>query len=133
VLTQSRSDVPQSVNTKKSPTKIGVLICTPFFHFPSCFSLSRIKGIAQPIEAFIQTVPGAGAAALNVPLAIAKCVESELVGDLGHAHGVGQILLVGKHQQLGIAELILTKHLLQLFTRLGDALAIVRVNNKDEA
>ena len=41
------------------------------------------------------------------PVALAQGVEAELVGDLCRVHGVGQILLVGEHQQHGVAQLVL--------------------------
>jgi hypothetical protein len=42
------------------------------------------------------------------PVALAQGVQAELVGDLRCVHGVGQILLVGKHQQDGVAQLVLS-------------------------
>ena len=46
----------------------------------------------EPVEALEETLAGGGAGGLDVPLAVAEGVEAELVGDLGHGHGVGQIL-----------------------------------------
>jgi len=46
-------------------------------------------------------------------------VEPELIGDLGSVHRVGQILLVCKDEQDGLAELVFVEHAVQLVTRLG--------------
>ena len=47
-------------------------------------------------------------------------------------HGVGQILLVGKHQQDGVAELVLVEHAVKLVPSLGDAVAIVAIHHEDQ-
>lgn len=46
----------------------------------------------------------------NVPVALTKAVQAQLVCDLRSVHGIGQVLLVGKHQQDCIAQLILEEH-----------------------
>ena len=51
------------------------------------------------------------------PVAAAEAVEAELVGDLGGAHGVGEILLVGEDQNDGFPQLVLVEHLVQLLVR----------------
>jgi hypothetical protein len=60
-------------------------------------------------------------------------VETELVSDFRHRHGVGQILLVGEHQQSGIAKLILAQHLLELLVGLADTITIVGIDDEDQA
>lgn len=60
-------------------------------------------------------------------------MEAELIGDLSNAHGLGQILLVGEHEEDGVAELVLAEHLVELVVGLCDTLAVVRVDHKDEA
>lgn len=83
-------------------------------------------------------------------------MEAKLVGDLGSVHGVlgkdesvrlsggravanircntyGQILLVGEDQQDGIPQLILVEHALELLTGLNDTIAIVAVDDEDDA
>ena len=60
-------------------------------------------------------------------------METELVGDLGRVHGVGEILLVGKDKQEGITQLVLVEHAVELLARLRYTLAIVRVNNENDA
>jgi len=60
-------------------------------------------------------------------------VETELVGDFSGIHGVGKILLVGEDEEVGVAELILIKHALELLTGLGYTLTIVRIDHEDDA
>ena len=43
----------------------------------------------------------------NVPVALAEGVKAELVCDLSSVHGIGEILLVGEHQQHSVAQLVL--------------------------
>jgi len=59
-------------------------------------------------------------------------VQAELVGDLGGVHGVGQILLVGEHEQQGVTELVLVEHALELLTCLGNTLSVVRVDDEND-
>lgn len=56
----------------------------------------------------------------------------QFVCQLGGRHRVGQILLVGEHEQHCIAQFVLLQHAVQLLFRLHDTLAIVRVDHKDE-
>mmetsp|Transcript_34536 Transcript_34536/g.86823 ORF Transcript_34536/g.86823 Transcript_34536/m.86823 type:complete len:287 (-) Transcript_34536:180-1040(-) len=86
----------------------------------------------QPVEAFVHAVAGGGARRLNIPAPLAQRVEAELIGDLGNAQGVREVLLVGKHQQRGIAQLALVEHSVKLVARLPDAVAIVRINDHHE-
>lgn len=50
------------------------------------------------------------------------------------AHGltIGHILLVGKHQEEAVAHLSVVQDLVQLFARLVDPGAVLRVDDKDE-
>lgn len=41
------------------------------------------------------------------PVTLAQRVQAKLVGDLSSVHSIWQILLVGKHQQDSIAQLVL--------------------------
>lgn len=95
---------------------------------------------------------GAGVS-LTHPLARPQAVEPELVCDLGGVHGVlshgqhtvcqiqakdssgtyRQILLVGEDEEGSIAQLILVQHALQLLTGLNNTIAIVAVNDEDNA
>lgn len=90
------------------------------------------KVVGEPVETLIETIPGGSASGLHVPLAVPDVVEPELVGDLGNAHGLGQILLVGEHKEHSVAELVLAKHLVKLVVGLDDTLAVVGVDDKDE-
>ena len=94
---------------------------------------SALAARTHPLEALVEPVSGGGAGGLNVPLPLPEAVQAELVGNLGGVHGVGQILLVGKDQEEGVPQLVLVQHPLQLLARLNDTVAIVRVNNKDDA
>ena len=51
---------------------------------------------------------------------------------MGQVKTYGQILLVGKDQENGIAELILVKHALKLLAGLNDTVAIVAVDDEDD-
>jgi len=42
-------------------------------------------------------------------------------------------LLVGEYEEDGVAQLILVEHALELLTGLGNTVAIVAVNNEDDA
>lgn len=89
------------------------------------FILLGGEGGREPVKTLVETVSGGGAGGLNVPLAGAEGVEAELVGDLADAHGVGQILLVGKDKEGGVAELVLTEHLLELLVGLSNSVSVV--------
>lgn len=60
-------------------------------------------------------------------------MEVELVGDLRCGHGLWQVLLVREHQENCIPELVLGQHAGKFLASLADPLAIVAVNNEDEA
>ena len=70
---------------------------------------------------------------LNEPSSLPEAVETELVGDFSGVHGVREILLVGEDEEVGVAELILIEHALELLTSLGHTLAIVGVDDEDDA
>ena len=59
-------------------------------------------------------------------------MKAKLVGDLSGVHGIGQILLVGEHQEEGVAQLVLVQHTVKLLTCLRNTLAVIRVNNEDD-
>jgi hypothetical protein len=81
------------------------------------------------------------------PGALSQAVQAELVGDLGSVHGIlitlglrettrkthGQILLVGEDEQHGVPQLVLVQHALQLLAGLDDTVAIVAVDDEDDA
>lgn len=63
--------------------------------------------VGEPVEALVETVALGGARGLDVPASAAQLVQAQLVRQLGGAHGVGQVLLVGEHQQHRVAQLVL--------------------------
>ena len=65
-------------------------------------------------------------------MALAKRMETQFVGDLSCRHGVGEILLVGKHKQHSVAELILVEHAVEFISSLGDTIAIVAIHHEDQ-
>lgn len=69
----------------------------------------------------------------DAPLALPQAVKAKLVRDLSSVHRVGQVLLVGKHEQKRVTELVLVEHALEFLARLRDTLTVVRVNDKDDA
>jgi hypothetical protein len=89
--------------------------------------------LAEPVEAFEETVTTHGTGGLDEPGATADGVEAKLVGDLGAAHGSGQVLLVGEDEENGVLELLFGKHLVELVTVLFNTLLVVGVNHEDEA
>lgn len=66
---------------------------------------------------------------LDVPLAGAQGVQTQLVGDLSDGLGVGEILLVGEDKEDRVTELILPQHLLELKGGLINTLTVIRVDN----
>lgn len=90
------------------------------------FVLERSR---EPVETLVQTVSAGSAGGLDVPLARAKRVQAELIGDLSDRHGVGQVLLVGKNKEDAVTKLVLAEDLLELEGSFVDTLAIVRVDN----
>ena len=89
----------------------------------------------QPVKSLVETVPSGGTARLDVPLTVrrAEPVQSKFVRHFGGAHGVWQILLVGKDQQDGVTQLVLVQHSVHLVPSSIDTVGIVRVNDKDQA
>ena len=60
-------------------------------------------------------------------------MQAQLIRDLGGVHGVRQILLVREDQEKRISELVLVEHALQLLAGLDDTVAIVAVDDEDDA
>ena len=61
---------------------------------------------------------------LNVPVPVPHVVEAQLVSDLSWVHGLGQVLLVGKHQQHRVSQLVLSQ-LKTEFSQRGSRLGLV--------
>lgn len=112
------------------------------------------EGVAEPLETFVETVTGGSAGRLDVlfraplalihnrpiygmiktyPSALPQAVQTKLVGDLGRIHGIGQILLVGEDKQESIPQLVLVQHALQLLAGLDHTVAVVAVDDEDDA
>jgi len=91
------------------------------------------QAVAQPFETLIETVAGGGAGGLDVPGAEFQAVQAKLVGDFGSIHGIGQILLVGEDQEMGVPQLVLVEHSLQLLAGLDHTVTIVAVDDEDDA
>lgn len=60
-------------------------------------------------------------------------MQSQLVSHFRCTHGIGQILLVGKDQKHGIAQLVLVQHSVQLVTRRIDTVRVIRIHDENEA
>lgn len=67
------------------------------------------------------------------PGALPQAVQSELVCNLCSIHSIWQILLVGKDQEQSVTELVLIQHTLQLLAGLDHTIAIVAVDDEDDA
>ena len=89
--------------------------------------------MGQPIETFIETFTGSGAARLDVPVALTEGVKSKLVCDFCCIHSVREILFVGKHKEDCIAKLIFIKHAVQFVTGFPDTIAIIAIHDEDQA
>jgi len=103
-------------------TKDGPLVVTSF-----------AERVAQPFQTLIETVARGGAGRLDVPGALSETVKTKLVGDFGSVHGIGKILLVGKHQEEGVTQLIFVEHALQFLTCLDNTVSVIGVDDEDDA
>jgi len=92
-----------------------------------------LEGVCKPLKTFVETITSSSASGLDVPGTLSEAVEAKLVGDLGGVHGIWQILLVGEDEEESIAELVLIQHTLQLLPRLNNTIAIVAVDDEDDA
>ena len=90
-----------------------------------------LQVVGQPLQTLIETISRGGAGCLDVPLTLTKSMKSELIGNLGSVHGIGQILLVGENQQKSITKLVLAQHARQLITGLINTITIVGIDNED--
>jgi len=59
-------------------------------------------------------------------------MKTELIGNFCGIHCVWQILLIGKHQQQSVTQLILIQHTLQLIACVINTVAIVRIHDIDD-
>ena len=88
--------------------------------------------IGQPVQSLIEPVPTGDTGDLNVPVPLVQKVQAQLVRDLGHVHGIEAVLLVCKHEQGSIPELVLHQYPHELHWGLLHALSDTIVNHKDE-
>eukprot|EP00413_Alexandrium_margalefii_P026231 CAMPEP_0204574040 /NCGR_PEP_ID=MMETSP0661-20131031/40364_1 /ASSEMBLY_ACC=CAM_ASM_000606 /TAXON_ID=109239 /ORGANISM="Alexandrium margalefi, Strain AMGDE01CS-322" /LENGTH=268 /DNA_ID=CAMNT_0051582527 /DNA_START=42 /DNA_END=849 /DNA_ORIENTATION=- len=87
------------------------------------------KRARQPVQALVEAIAGSCARRLDKPLAVSQVVQPQLLSDLCGSHGVWQVLLVGKHQEYGIAHLVLIQHLRELLPGILNAVTVVAVNH----
>jgi len=92
-----------------------------------------LEGRSEPLKTFVETVTGGSAGGLDEPSPLSETVKTKLVGDLCGVHGIRQILFVGEDKEHGIPELILVQHALQLLTSFNYTIAIVAVDDEDDA
>lgn len=122
-------------------------------HCATLVGANLAQRTAEPLETLVETIARRGAGRLDVPGALSQAVEAELVCDFRSVHGVlftgsvrwsvlslggsvdtyRQILLVGKDQEHGVTQLILVQHALKLLTGLDNTVAIVAVDNENDA
>lgn len=93
----------------------------------------KVGNRTYPLETLVQSITACRARRLNVPSPLPKRVEAKLVGDLGSVHRVRQVLLVGKDEEEGVAELVFVEHALEFLARFRDTLPVVRVDDEDDA
>ena len=79
-----------------------------------CSLFLLLQSRREPVETLVQTIASGGTACLDVPLSVTQAVQTELVGHLGSAHGLGKILLVGEDQQDRLSQLVLVQHAVKL-------------------
>ena len=60
-------------------------------------------------------------------------MQPQLIRNLGSIHSIRQILLIGEDEQQRIPQLVLVEHALQLLAGLDDAVAVVAVDDEDDA
>lgn len=103
---------------------------------PNGYKTIKLRGVLQvgrqPLQTLVQTVSGGGTSGLDVPWSLSDGMQAQLLGDLCSVHGIRQVLLVGKHKQQRVSQLVLVKHLLQFLTGLGDTISVVGVNHEND-
>lgn len=118
---------------------------------------SLAERIAEPLKTFVETVTAGSAGGLDVlqhththvsiaipslhqskrnityPCPLPQTVQPQLIRNLSRIHRIRQILLVGEDQQQRVPQLILIQHTLQLLARLDNTVAIIAVDDEDDA
>nr|KAF6363111.1 hypothetical protein mPipKuh1_010108 [Pipistrellus kuhlii] len=95
-----------------------------------CGSAPVLELIGQPVQSLIEPSPSDGRGGLKVPGPVMQRVQAQLVCDLSCVHGIGEVLLVCKHEQDNI--LHLSHHPHHLLSGLIHAFLVSAVNHKDE-
>jgi len=88
---------------------------------------------AQPLQTLVQTVTAGRASCLDIPSPLPEPVQAQLVRDFCCVHRIGKILLVGEDEKEGVPEFVFVEHSLEFFTCFGDTIAIVGIDDEDDA
>jgi len=99
---------------------------------PNLLMTSLSKRARKPFQTFVKTISGGSTSGLDVPGTLSQAMKTQLVGNLGSVHGIGQILLVGENQKNSVSKLILVQHTLQFLPSLDDTITIITVNDEDD-
>ena len=86
----------------------------------------------HPVEAFVQAVARRCRARLNIPLPRPQIVEAHFFSHLGDGHRPREVLFIRETEQDSVRELRLRQHPFELCARIGDALAVVRVDDEND-
>lgn len=70
--------------------------------------------INDPLQTLIQSFSAESTARLDLPLVLFHRLKIELFGDLGGAHAAFDVLLVGKDEDVGLVQLFVPQHLVEL-------------------
>jgi len=60
-------------------------------------------------------------------------VQPELIRNFSSRHGIGQILLVGKHEKHRIAEFVFVEHALQFVSGFSNTISVIGINHENDA
>ncbi len=74
------------------------------------YFLFVFHGFCKPVHSFIKSISRSSTAALNIPLAATKSMQTQLVRHFSGTHGVGKILFIGVNQQHSISQNIFRHH-----------------------
>lgn len=80
-----------------------------------------------------ETIASQRIARMDIPSPVLHLDESKLVRDLLRTEGIGQVLLVGKHEQQAVFHLAVRENAVELLLRFVDAVRVGGVNDKDQA
>eukprot|EP00429_Kryptoperidinium_foliaceum_P132603 CAMPEP_0176276144 /NCGR_PEP_ID=MMETSP0121_2-20121125/47603_1 /TAXON_ID=160619 /ORGANISM="Kryptoperidinium foliaceum, Strain CCMP 1326" /LENGTH=256 /DNA_ID=CAMNT_0017616389 /DNA_START=263 /DNA_END=1032 /DNA_ORIENTATION=+ len=89
--------------------------------------------LLQPIQALKHPTAGSGASALDGPLLVPHVVQAQALGHLHDGHRVWQVLLVGKHQEHAVLQVVVPHQPRDLIAGEAEALAVGAVDDVDQA